>query len=184
LSCFVFYLCPVHSQVHSLPTRRSSDLNDALEQVMDLNFMGTYKPSKVFCEAMIDQEEGTIINISSMAAQKVLTRVLGYSASKAAIDNFTKSLAVELAHKHCEGLRVNAIVSGFFIGEQNRDLLLNDDDSLTDRGQTIIDHTPMGRCGNPEGLIGTTLWLCSKASKFVTGTVIPVDGGFNAFSGV
>ncbi|HLR24697.1 MAG TPA: SDR family oxidoreductase [Fodinibius sp.] len=158
--------------------------NDALEQVMDLNFMGTYKPSKVFCEAMIDQEEGTIINISSMAAQKVLTRVLGYSASKAAIDNFTKSLAVELAHKHGEGLRVNAIAPGFFIGEQNRDLLLDDDDSLTDRGQTIIDHTPMGRFGNPEDLIGTTLWLCSDASKFVTGTVIPVDGGFNAFSGV
>ena len=158
--------------------------NDALEQVMDLNFMGTYKPSKVFGQPMIDRGQGTIINISSMAAQKVLTRVMGYSASKAAIDNFTKSLAVELAHKHGEGLRVNAIAPGFFIGEQNRDLLLNDDDSLTDRGQTIIDHTPMGRFGNPEDLIGTAVWLCSNASKFVTGAVIPVDGGFNAFSGV
>lgn len=158
--------------------------NEAFEQVVDLNFMGTYKPAKVFGEPMIQQREGTIVNISSMAAQQVLTRVIGYSASKSAIDNFTKSLAVELAHKHGEGLRVNAIAPGFFIGEQNRDLLLNSDGSLTDRGQTIIDHTPMGRFGNPEDLIGTALWLCSDASRFVTGTVIPVDGGFKAFSGV
>lgn len=158
--------------------------NDAFEKVVDLNLHGSYYPCKVFSEEMIGQQQGVIINISSMAAQKVISRVIGYSAAKAAIDNFTKSLAVELANKHGEKLRVNAIAPGFFIGKQNRDLLLNEDGSLTDRGQTIVDHTPMNRFGEADELVGTAIWLCSDASKFVTGTVIPVDGGFNAFSGI
>lgn len=167
------------------PDQTFLDLDDeALEDVVELNFNGTYYPSKIFSEAMIDSGAGTIVNISSMAAQQTLTRVVGYSAAKAAIDNFTRSLAVELAHKHGEGLRVNAIAPGFFIGKQNRDFLLNQDGSLTDRGQTIVDHTPMDRFGEPEELVGTAVWLCSDASQFVTGTVIPVDGGFSAFSGV
>lgn len=167
------------------PDQSFLDLDDeSFEKVVDLNFHGTYLPTKVFSEPMIEKKEGTIINISSMAAQKIISRVIGYSAAKAAIDNFTKSLAVELANKYGESLRVNAIAPGFFIGKQNRDLLLNDDGSLTDRGQTIVDHTPMDRFGEAEELVGTAVWLSSEASKFVTGTVIPVDGGFNAFSGV
>lgn len=167
------------------PEQTFPDLDDeAVKKVVDLNFHGTYLPTKIFLESMIERQQGAIINISSMAAQKIISRVIGYSSAKAAVDNFTKSLAVELAHKHGEGLRVNAIAPGFFIGKQNKDLLLNEDGSLTDRGKTIVDHTPMKRFGEPEELIGTTLWLCSKASKFVTGTVIPVDGGFSAFSGV
>ncbi len=167
------------------PDQTFLDMDDeALEKVVKLNFNGTYHPCKIFAPSMIDSGQGIIINISSMAAQKTISRVIGYSAAKSAIDNFTKSLAVELAHKHGEGFRVNAIAPGFFIGKQNRDLLLNNDDSLTDRGQTIVDHTPMDRFGKPEELIGTALWLSSDASKFVTGTVIPVDGGFSAFSGV
>jgi NAD(P)-dependent dehydrogenase (short-subunit alcohol dehydrogenase family) len=167
------------------PEQSFLDMEDeALEKVVELNFNGTYHPSKIFARSMIDAGKGIIINISSMAAQQTISRVIGYSAAKAAIDNFTRSLAVELAHKHGEGFRVNAIAPGFFIAEQNHDLLLNKDDSLTSRGQTIIDHTPMKRFGKPEELIGTALWLCSDASKFITGTVIPVDGGFSAFSGV
>ena len=119
-----------------------------------------------------------------MAAQRPLTRVFGYAASKAAIDNVTKWLAVEMAQKFGSGLRVNAVAPGFFVGEQNRSLLLNADDSLTARGQTIIDHTPMGRFGNPEDLCGAVNWLCSDGASFVTGAIIPVDGGFGAFSGI
>jgi len=167
------------------PDQSFLDLDDqAFEQVINLNFHGTYLPAKVFSEPMIESQKGSIINISSMAAQKVISRVVGYSAAKAAIDNFTKSLAVELANKHGDGLRVNAIAPGFFIGKQNRDLLLNKDESLTSRGQTIVDHTPMDRFGEADELIGTAVWLSSEASKFVTGTIIPVDGGFSAFSGV
>lgn len=167
------------------PEQSFLDLDDeSFEKVVDLNFHGTYLPTKVFSEPMIEKKQGVVINISSMAAQKIISRVIGYSAAKAAIDNFTKSLAVELARKHGEGIRVNAIAPGFFIGKQNKDLLLNKDGSLTDRGKTIVEHTPMNRFGKAEELIGTTVWLCSDASKFVTGTVIPVDGGFNAFSGV
>jgi NAD(P)-dependent dehydrogenase (short-subunit alcohol dehydrogenase family) len=155
---------------------------DALEQVVQLNLLGTVLPSQVFGEVM--KEQGSIINISSMAAQKPLTRVIGYAASKAAIDNFTQWLAVEVATKYGEGLRVNAIAPGFFVGEQNRKLLLNGDGTLTARGQQIIDHTPMRRFGEADELIGTVIWLASDASKFVTGIIVPVDGGFSAYGGV
>ena len=156
---------------------------DALEEVVRLNLLGTLFPSQVF-GARMAETGGSIINISSMAAQKPLTRVVGYAASKAAVDNFTKWLAVDLAQKYGEKVRVNAIAPGFFVGEQNRALLLNEDGSLTARGQTIIDHTPMGRFGEPAELVGTAVWLASDASKFVTGVVVPVDGGFSAFGGV
>lgn len=155
-----------------------------LEKVVHVNFMGSFWATQTFAKPMIKQKSGVVINISSMAAQQPLTRVMGYSASKAAIDNYTKWLAVEFASKYGEGIRVNAIAPGFFIGEQNRDLLLNDDDTLTERGRTIIKNTPMNRFGKPEELTGTLIWLCSDASKFVTGTVIPVDGGYSAFGGV
>ncbi len=157
---------------------------DALTNVMKLNMNGTVLPSQVFGESMVTAGSGSIINISSMAAQKPLTRVIGYAAAKAAIDNFTKWLAVDLAQKHGEGLRVNAIAPGFFVGEQNRSFLLNEDGSLTPRGQQIIDHTPMARFGESEELLGTAIWLASEASKFVTGVVVPVDGGFSAFGGL
>ena len=127
---------------------------------------------------------GLFATICSMAALSTITRVAGYSASKAAVDNYTKWLSVEMNHKYGEGIRVNAIAPGFFIGEQNRALLLNEDGSLTDRGETIVANTPMGRFGDKDELQGTLLWLCSDASKFVTGVSIPVDGGFSAFSGV
>jgi len=167
------------------PEESFLELDDGdFEQVVDLNFHGTYRATKIFSRSMIERGEGAIVNISSMAAQKIITRVIGYSAAKAAIDNFTKSLAVELARKYGEGIRVNAIAPGFFIGEQNRDLLLNTDGSLTERGRDIIEHTPMDRFGEADELVGTAVWLCSDASKFVTGAVIPVDGGFSAFSGI
>lgn len=164
----------------------------ALEGVIGLNFTGTVLPIQIFGLPMAEQGKGSIINISSMAAQKVLTRVMGYSAAKAAVDNVTRWLAVDLAEKHGPGLRVNAIAPGFFIGEQNRALLIKEDaaagaqDSpvLTERGQQIVDHTPMGRFGEPDELVGAAIWLASDASRFVTGIVVPVDGGFSAASGI
>src|SRR5215210_7378391 len=159
----------------------------ALRQVMDLNFLGTLLPCQVFGAAMVERAEdpeGSIVNISSMAASRPLTNVIGYSAAKAAVENFTRWLAVELARSHGPGLRVNAIAPGFFIGEQNRDLLLGEDGSPSPRGQTIIEHTPAGRFGEPEELAGTLIWLCSRSATFVNGIVVPVDGGFSAFSGV
>jgi NAD(P)-dependent dehydrogenase (short-subunit alcohol dehydrogenase family) len=119
-----------------------------------------------------------------MASERAITRVLGYGNAKSAIDNFTKWLAVEMAQKYGDGLRVNAIAPGFFIGEQNRDFLLNADGSYTPRAETIIGHTPMGRFGEPDELVGTALWLASDAAQFITGVIVPVDGGFSAFSGV
>ncbi len=157
---------------------------DAMRHVIDLNLIGTVIPSMVLGEAMAQHKTGCIVNISSMNAQRALTRSPAYSAGKAGIDNFTRWMAVELASKFGEGLRVNAIAPGFFIGDQNRALLLNPDNSLTTRGQKIIDHTPAGRFGNPEDLIGALIWLCSPGARFVNGTVIMVDGGFNAFSGI
>jgi NAD(P)-dependent dehydrogenase (short-subunit alcohol dehydrogenase family) len=159
----------------------------ALRRVMDLNFLGTLLPCQIFGAAMVevaDESEGCIVNISSMAASKTLTNVVGYSAAKAAVDNLTRWLAVELSRSYGPGLRVNAIAPGFFIGEQNRNLLLDEDGSPSKRGQTIIEHTPAGRFGEPHELAGTLIWLCSPASAFVNGIVVPVDGGFSAFSGV
>ena len=164
----------------------------ALEGVVGLNFTGTVLPIQIFGEPMAEQGKGSVINISSMAAQKVLTRVMGYSAAKAAVDNLTRWLAVDLAQKHGAGFRVNAIAPGFFIGEQNRALLIAEDAPagsqdapvLTERGQQIVDHTPMGRFGEPDELIGVAVWLASDASRFVTGIVVPVDGGFSAASGI
>ncbi len=153
-------------------------------KVSALNLDGTVLPSIIFGEVMANQGTGSIINVSSMAAQNIITRIAGYSASKAAIDNFTKWMSVELALKFGEGLRVNAIAPGFFIGSQNRRLLTNEDGSYTDRGNTIIKNTPMNRFGEPEELNGAIHYLASEASKFVTGTILAIDGGFSAFSGV
>lgn len=167
------------------PDQNFFDLSlDDFSKVNDLNFKGTVLPTYVFAKPMADTKKGSIINISSMAAQQAITRVLGYSAAKAAVDNFTKWLAVEMAQKYGGGIRVNAVAPGFFIGEQNRDLLLNKDKSLTARGETIVSNTPMKRFGEAEELQGVTNWLASDAASFVTGIVVPVDGGFSAFSGV
>jgi NAD(P)-dependent dehydrogenase (short-subunit alcohol dehydrogenase family) len=162
---------------------------EAFRRVMALNLLGTLLPSQVFGKAMVEntgngEPQGSILNVSSMTATKPLTNVVGYSAAKAAIENFTRWLAVELARNYGAKLRVNAVAPGFFIGEQNRDLLLNEDDSLTQRGQTIIEHTPAGRFGEPEDLIGAVVWLCGPGASFVNGVVVPVDGGFSAFGGV
>jgi NAD(P)-dependent dehydrogenase (short-subunit alcohol dehydrogenase family) len=165
---------------------------DAFRQVFDLNLVGTLLPSQVFGEAMAGllprpeapAPQGCIVNVSSMAAQRAMTRVVGYAAAKAAVDNFTRWLAVELARTYGAELRVNAIAPGFFIGDQNRRLLLNEDGSLTARGQTVTDHTPAGRFGEPSDLVSTLVWLCGPGARFVTGVVVPVDGGFSAFSGV
>jgi len=154
------------------------------QKVVDLNLHGTVFPTKVFSEPMIAKGQGVIVNISSMASFRAITRVVGYSAAKGAIDNFTRWMAVELSQKFGAGLRVNAIAPGFFITEQNRTLLTNADGSYTQRGKDVIRQTPFGRFGEPEELIGTLVWLCSDASRFVTGIVVPVDGGFSAFSGV
>ncbi len=157
---------------------------EQFKQVVDLNLFGSIIPSLVFGKQMSMHKKGVIINVSSMAADRAITRVMGYSASKAAIDNFTKWMSVELAQKYGDGMRVNAIAPGFFIGNQNRALLTNADGSYTDRGKTIINNTPMNRFGNADELNGAIHYLCSDASKFVTGIVIPIDGGFSAFSGV
>ncbi|WP_026370598.1 SDR family oxidoreductase [Kallotenue papyrolyticum] len=156
----------------------------ALEQVVALNLHGTLLPTQVFGAVMAQAGQGCIVNISSMAAQRALTRVVGYGAAKAAVENVTRWLAVELGRRYGAGLRVNAIAPGFFVGEQNRALLLEPDGRLTPRGQTIIAHTPAGRFGEPDDLIGTLLWLCGPGARFVTGVVVPVDGGFSAWSGV
>lgn len=157
---------------------------DAFDQVVALNLTGSVLPSQTFGEIMAQNRTGSIINISSMTSQRPLTRVIGYNAAKAAIDNYTKWLAVEFAQKYGPGLRVNAIAPGFFLGDQNRALLINPDGALTPRGQLIVDHTPMARFGEPEELIGAAVWLCSEGARFVTGIVVPVDGGFMAFGGV
>lgn len=157
---------------------------DNFRKVTELNVDGTVLPSLVFGETMAKQGKGAIINISSMTATRAITRVVGYSASKAGIDNFTKWMATEMALKFGGGLRVNAIAPGFFIGNQNRALLTNEDGSYTNRGETIIAHTPMKRFGEAEELHGAVHWLISDAASFVTGTIIPVDGGFGAYSGV
>ena len=165
------------------PDKTIFDLEiDAFKKVVDLNLFGTILPSMVFTKAMVKQKKGSIINIASESALRPLTRVAGYGTAKAAVANFTKYLAGELGTKFGEGLRVNAIAPGFFLTEQNRTLLKNPDGSLTDRSKTILAHTPFGRFGEPEELLGTLQWLASDASKFVTGTLTVIDGGFDAFS--
>jgi NAD(P)-dependent dehydrogenase (short-subunit alcohol dehydrogenase family) len=157
---------------------------EEFRKVTDLNLDGTVLPSLIFGKAMVDQEKGSIINISSMVAIRAISRVVGYSAAKAAVDNFTRWMAVEMALKFGSGIRVNAIAPGFFLTEQNRHILTKEDGTLSERGKTIINITPFKRFGNPDELIGTVLWLASDASKFVTGTIIPVDGGFSVYGGV
>lgn len=165
------------------PNNNIFDLKmDDFRKVVDLNLMGTVIPSVVFAEYMVEQKKGNIINVSSASALRPLTRVAGYGAAKAAVTNFTKYLAGELATKFGESFRVNALCPGFFITEQNRALLTNPDGTYSDRGNTIIAHTPFRRFGNPEDLLGTLHYLVSDASRFVTGTVAIVDGGFDSFS--
>lgn len=157
---------------------------DAFEEVIRLNLQGTVRPSMRFGEAMGQQRSGVIINISSMAADRAISGTLGYAIAKAGIDSFTRWMAVEMARKYGEGVRVNAIAPGFFVADQNRAVLVNPDGSFTARARTIIAHTPMGRFGRPEELNAAVQWLCSDSASFVTGVVLPVDGGFSAFSGV
>ncbi|MBU0495841.1 MAG: SDR family oxidoreductase [Chloroflexi bacterium] len=158
---------------------------DAVQWVFNLNLLGTLLPSQVFGQHMAEQGTGVILNISSMNAFRPLTRIPAYSAAKAAVSNFTQWLAVHLAQEYSPRIRVNALAPGFFLTEQNRFLLTDEaTGALTPRGQTIIDHTPLGRFGEPADLIGATLWLLSPAAGFVTGIVVPVDGGFSAYSGV
>lgn len=157
---------------------------DAFDAALDLNLGGTVLPTQVFGEAMAERPSSSVINISSMAAAQALTRVLGYSVAKSGVDSLTRWLAVDMAHRYGDRFRVNAIAPGFFIGEQNRDLLVDDDGELTERGELIIRNTPAGRFGDADELVGIATWLASDASRFVTGAVIPVDGGFSAFSGV
>ncbi|HEX6927342.1 MAG TPA: SDR family oxidoreductase [Longimicrobiaceae bacterium] len=157
---------------------------DALDEVVRLNLHGTIIPSLVFGEVMAEQGKGSIVNISSMAATQALSGVMGYSVAKAAIDNFTRWLAADVARQCGPEIRVNAVAPGFFISKQNRAVLVNPDGSYTERAQAVIAKTPMGRFGDPEELNGAIQWLCSDAASFVTGAIIPVDGGFSAFSGV
>jgi len=165
---------------------------EAFEQALNLNLLGTVVPSQVFGAAMAwrrpddgpEAPRGCIVNISSLAAGRAMTRVVGYAAAKAAIDNFTRWLATDLAQSHGAGLRVNAIAPGFFIGEQNRRLLVEDDGALTPRGQTVIAHTPAGRFGAPADVVSALLWLCGPGAGFVNGVVVAVDGGCSAFSGI
>ncbi len=157
---------------------------DAVQWVFNLNFLGTFLASQVFGKVMVEQGKGNIINISSMNAFRPLTNIPAYSAAKAAVSNFTQWLAVHISQNYSPNIRVNAIAPGFFVTNQNYFLLYDKDDNLTPRGQTILAHTPMNRFGEPEDLLSTLFWLLAPASSFVHGVVVPVDGGFNAFSGV
>ncbi len=173
---------------HPLPIGEDQTIFDLkmedFKKVSELNLNGSVLPSMVFGEVMAGQAFGSIVNISSMTATQAVTRVVGYSASKAAIDNFTKWMATEMALKFEGSVRVNAIAPGFFIGNQNRALLTNPDGTYTERGHTIIKNTPMKRFGDADELNGAIHWLISDAASFVTGTIVPIDGGFSAFSGV
>jgi len=157
---------------------------DQFKKVTDLNLNGTVMPTLVFGKTMVEQKSGSIINVASMASYRAISRVVGYSAAKAAIVNFTQWMAVEMATKYNGAIRVNAIAPGWLITEQNRTLLTNPDGSLTERGKTVIAMTPFKRFGDPDELVGTMLFLAGDAAKFITGITIPVDGGFSSYSGV
>jgi len=157
---------------------------EALEKAMKLNLWGTVLPTQVFGKTIAQNKSGSIVNISSLSSEKALTKVLGYSLGKSAIDCYTRWMAIELANRYGDALRMNAIMPGFFLTDQNKALLTNADGSYTDRGQLIIQNTPYKRMGNADELKGVLVWLLSDASRFVTGTIVTVDGGFSAFSGV
>lgn len=157
---------------------------DVLRRVIDLNLLGTILPCQAVGAQMAQRGSGSIINISSLASGRALTRVVGYGVAKAGVEQLTRWLAAELARKYGEGLRVNAVVPGFFLGDQNRTLLVNLDGSLTQRGSAILERTPAGRFGHHEEVVGTVIWLCSPAASFINGAIVPVDGGFSAFSGI
>jgi NAD(P)-dependent dehydrogenase (short-subunit alcohol dehydrogenase family) len=167
------------------PDKTFADLDfEAFQQVVDLNLHGTVLPSLIFAPVMMEGARGSIVNFSSASAPQAVTRVVGYSAAKSAVENFTRWLAVDMAKRTGGRVRVNAVLPGFFIGEQNRRLLTNEDGSLTERGQLVIRNTPFGRFGEADELHGAIHYLLADASRFVTGTILPVDGGFVAFSGV
>lgn len=157
---------------------------DALRAAIELNYFGALSPIQAFGPDLIERPSASIINVSSMTADRAVSRVVGYAGAKAALENLTRWLAVELARRSSGALRVNAIAPGFLVADQNRRLLVEESGELTARGRRIIDHTPVGRFGEPDDLVGTLLWLCGEGSRFVTGTVVPVDGGFSAYSGV
>lgn len=157
---------------------------EALKDVMDLNLFGTLLPTQIFGEAIKQNGRGSIVNISSMASQRAITKVLGYSMAKAAIDAYTRWFSVELGKRYGDKIRINAIAPGFFLTEQNRLLLTDGNGKMTERGKLVVNNTPFNRLGDPEELTGALVWLLSDASKFVSGTVINVDGGFSVFSGV
>jgi NAD(P)-dependent dehydrogenase (short-subunit alcohol dehydrogenase family) len=167
------------------PDQDVFELNfQALQEVMQLNLMGTVMPTQVFGKAIKKNGSGSIVNISSVVSQLAITKVLGYSLAKSAIDSYTQWFAVELAKRFGDAIRMNSIAPGFFLTEQNKTLLTNTDGSLTERGQLVIQNTPFKRFGNPEELVGALIWLLSDASKYVTGSKITVDGGFTVFGGV
>lgn len=167
------------------PEKELFDLNMSdYGKVLDLNLKGSIMPTFTFAKAFVKQGKGCVINFSSMSSAQAMTRVLGYSNAKAAIDNFTRWMATELAQRHGDGIRVNAVAPGFFIGNQNRALLLNEDGTFTKRGQQVIDKTPFGRFGDASEVPGTIHFLISDAASFVTGAIVPIDGGFSCYSGV
>lgn len=157
---------------------------EAFRAVLDLNLVGTVLPTQVFGPPMAEGGEGSVVHISSMAADRAITRVAGYSAAKAGVEQYTRWLAVELARRYGDAVRVNAIAPGFFLADQNRALLIRDDGTPTERARTVVDRTPMARLGDPDDLAGAVVWLASGASRFVTGVVVPVDGGLSAWSGI
>ena len=157
---------------------------DAFDEVVRLNLHGTVYPTLVFGSAMAEQRSGVVVNISSMASLLAISGVPGYAAAKAAVDNFTRWMAADVARRYGPGLRLNSIAPGFFVTKQNRSVLINPDGSYTERSKTILAQTPAGRFGEPEEIVGPAVWLCSDAASFVTGAVIPIDGGFSVWSGV